>query len=309
VPGCGANPFNIAPAASNIRVIEACVGDVERLIPALKEAWVVFNLAGEISHSRSMEDPERDLYLNTVTQLRFLMACRAHCPGARILYASTRQIYGKPVYLPVDEQHPVQPIDFNGVHKCAATQYHLLFARRGDLDCCVLRLSNVYGPRMALHLPHQGFLGVYAARALSAEPIAVYGDGTQVRDPLHVDDAVNAFLAVGAAPALKSRVFNVGGPHAITLAEIAAVASREGGQSPVHYLPFPEHLLRTDIGSYRSDFSRLREELGWNPRIAFAEGFRDTLAYFREHREHYLGLAAPGGLSGSTRLEYPASAR
>ncbi len=313
VPGCGANLFNIAPVASDVDVIEACVGDVEKFTAPLKEADVVFNLAGEISHSRSMEDPERDLYLNTVTQLRFLLACRVHCAGARILYASTRQVYGKPEYLPVDENHRVQPIDFNGVHKCAATQYHLLLARRGDLDCRVLRLSNVYGPRMALHLPQQGFLGVYICRALNREPIVVYGAGTQLRDPVHVDDVVGAFLSAGSAPDLKSRVFNIGGPHPITLREIAATAARlsarAGEQSPIHELPFPDHLLRMDIGSYFSDPARIERELGSIPQVEFEDGLRDTLSYYRKHGGHYLGLAKQPEPPAATRLAYQAIAR
>ncbi|MSV29276.1 MAG: NAD-dependent epimerase/dehydratase family protein [Bryobacterales bacterium] len=306
VPGCGANLFNIAPIVPGIDLIESCIGDVERFASALKEADAIFNLAGEISHSRSMDDPERDLYLNTVTQLRFLLACRANCPGARILYASTRQIYGKPVYLPVDEQHPVQPIDFNGVHKCAATQYHLLLARRGDLDCRVLRLSNVYGPRMALHLPQQGFLGVYVARALNGEPIVVYGDGEQLRDPVHVDDVVEVFLRAGLAPDLKSRVFNVGGPQPVTLNEIAAAAARQSGRSPIHHLPFPEHLIRMDIGSYFSDLTRTQRELGWVPSIEFEAGLKGTLAYYREHRDRYFGFTKQPELPTAARLEYPA---
>ncbi len=307
VPGCGANLFNIAPIASAINVIDSCIGDVERFTSALKDADAVFNLAGEISHSRSMEDPERDLYLNTVTQLRFLLACRANCPGARILYASTRQIYGKPVYLPVDEKHPVQPIDFNGVHKCAATQYHLLLARRGDLDCRVLRLSNVYGPRMALHLPQQGFLGVYIARALTGEPILVYGGGEQLRDPVHVDDVVEAFLRAGLAPDMEPRVFNVGGPHPLTLSEIAAAAARQSGRSPIHHLPFPESLTRMDIGSYVTDLTRMQRELAWAPGIEFEDGLRSTLAYYRGNSDRYLGFTKHPERPAAVRLEYPAS--
>src|SRR5689334_8319670 len=184
--GCGANLFNIAPISSNIAVVRADIGQAEEFVTALAQAEIIFNLAGEISHSSSMEQPERDLDINVVAQLRFLLACREYCPGSRIVYAGTRQLYGKPLYLPVDERHPIQPVDFNGVHKFAATQYHLLLTNLGDLDSVVLRLSNVYGPRMALHLPQQGFLSVFLKRALEGQPITVFGDGSQLRDPVHV---------------------------------------------------------------------------------------------------------------------------
>ena len=291
VAGCGSNPFNISPVASQVEVVHEDMGNTAAFEATLRETQVIFNLAGEISHSRSMEDPERDLRLNTLPQLRFLQACRTHCPAARIIYSSTRQVYGKPEYLPVDEQHSIQPIDFNGVHKYAATQYHLLLARRGDLDCVVLRLSNVYGPRMALHLSQQGFLGVYLHRALNRETLDLYGDGNQLRDPIHVDDAVDAFLLAATSSSLKSRLFNVGGPEPLTVRQIADIVADQSGGSVVRQLPFPEHLLQIDIGSYVSDTARIRSELGWNPGIAFPEGIRGSLAWYRQYRDQYLGMA------------------
>ncbi len=290
VAGCGANAFNVSPVRSDIEVIETDIGNPASFESRLREAGFVFNLAGEISHTRSMEDPERDLRLNAMSQLRFLLGCRAHCPMARIVYASTRQVYGKPDYLPVDERHAIQPIDFNGIHKYAAAQYHLLLARRGDLDCAVLHLSNVYGPRMALHLPQQGFLGTYVRCALNCEPIVVYGDGNQRRDPMHVDDAVDAFLRAGAASSLGHRVFNAGGPHALSLRQIAEMTASQSEGSVVRQMPFPAELQQIDIGSYFSDTVRIRLELGAISKIVFEDGIRDTLAYYRENREFYRGL-------------------
>jgi len=288
LPGCGANPFNVASVESEIRVIAADVGDPEEFSAQLAETQIVFNLAGEISHSRSMEQPERDLQVNTLSQLRFLLACREYCPAARIVYAGTRQVYGKPEYLPVDEHHPIHPVDFNGVHKYAAMQYHLLLARRGDLDCIALRLSNVYGPRMALHLPQQGFLGVYLRQALEGKPIMVYGDGSQLRDPVHVGDVVDAFLLAGVASRLDSRKFNIGGPQVVCVGEIAATVACLGGATAVHEIPFPDDARRIDVGSYYSETARARRELGWTPRIELGDGIQSTLAFYRTYRDHYI---------------------
>lgn len=293
IDGCGSNVSNLAGVP--VEVITADIGDPARFEGRLREASCVFNLAGEISHSRSMSDPERDLALNTVSQLRFLLACREHCPrNVRILYASTRQVYGKPQYLPVDEKHPIQPVDFNGVHKYAATQYHDLLARTGDLDCMILRLSNVYGPRMALHLPQQGFLGVHIRRALLGEPLLVYGDGEQLRDPVFVGDVVRAFLAAGSAPRPSHRLYNVGGPEALSLQRIARTIAAQGRGSRVETVPFPPHLLRHDIGSYYTDNTRLQEDLGISPRVLFDDGIRETVAWFRARASQYL---EPFGLS------------
>lgn len=285
--GCGANLFNVAPVASEIRMISAGIGQVEEFTAALAQSEIVFNLAGEVSHSSSMEQPERDLDINVLAQLQFLLACREYCPGARIVYAGTRQLYGKPIYLPVDERHPIQPVDFNGVHKFAATQYHLLLTNLGDLDCVVLRLSNVYGPRMALHLPHQGFLSVFVRRALDGRPIVVFGDGSQLRDPVHVDDVIEAFLLAGTATGLNSRVFNIGGPQAVCIGEVAATVARLGGCT-VEHVPFPEDLRNIDIGSYCSDIACAERELSWIPRVWFHEGIETTFQFYRRYREQYL---------------------
>jgi UDP-glucose 4-epimerase len=295
LPDCGANRFNLHPYESQIEWIKADIGDTERFAASLPGTDVVFNLAGEISHSRSMTDPERDLQLNTISQLHFLLACRNRCQSARVVYASTRQIYGKPLYLPVDENHEIQPVDFNGVHKYAASQYHLLMSARGDLDCAILRLSNVYGPRMAIRLPQQGFLGVYLRRALEGQPIQIYGDGMQLRDPIHVDDVVRAFLAAGSTPRLESRFFNVGGPHPLTLRDIAESVALAGGNkgTTLEMVPFPEHLRKMDIGSYYTDNTRMKRELGIEPLIDFDSGIRETMAYYKEHKRHYLSTPEP----------------
>ena len=197
VAGCGANLYNLKPYEQSIDWIDADLSEPDALRPAIRDAEVIFNLAGEISHIHSMEFPERDLQLNTVSQLRFLDACRQENQGIRVVYAGTRQAFGRPEYLPVDEGHPVRPVDFNGVHKYAATMYHVMMSDLGQLDAIVLRLTNVYGPRMSLNVAGQGFLGVFFRRALLHEPIAVYGDGEQLRDPAYVDDVVDAFLAAG----------------------------------------------------------------------------------------------------------------
>ena len=288
VDGCGANPYNVQPIAHCVRVIPRDIGEAADFRDTLREAQVIFNLAGEISHIQSMECPERDLQINALAQLRFVRECARHARGVRIVYASTRQVYGTPEYLPVDERHPVSPVDFNGIHKHAAGMYHLMLTRCGELDAAVLHLTNVYGPRMALHLPSQGVLSAFLRRLSEGGHLEVFGNGAQLRDPLYVDDVVDAFLMVGAAPSLRRRTFTVGGPQALTLREIAEMASREAGAGEVHCRPLPKERASVDIGSYWSDSSRIREEVGWEPAVPFEEGFARTLAYYREHVSAYL---------------------
>ena len=293
VTGCGGNPFNLDPVQAVVEVMQADIGDVDRVRDAIRGSDTIFNLAGEISHVHSMRFPVRDLEINTLAQLKFLQAVAEIAPGARVVYAGTRQVYGAPEYLPVDETHPVNPVDFNGVHKYAATMYHLMLQRMGVLDAVVLRLTNVYGPRMALNAPCQGFLSTYLRKLLTGQTLEVFGDGRQLRDPLFVEEAVDAMLVVGAAETLPSRAYNAGGPEPLPLGEIAAIASRLAGVAAPVYREFPADRKAIDIGSYYTDSSRIRGDFGWRPAIRFEEGMRRTLEYYAGTLERYLDPSKP----------------
>jgi UDP-glucose 4-epimerase len=292
VAGCGANLHNIEPVRREVEIIPLGICEAARFREAIESSEIVFNLAGEISHVHSMQFPERDLQLNGVAQLQFLLACAKHAPGIRVVYASTRQVYGVPDYLPTDELHPIHPVDFNGIHKYIATSYHLLLSQLGQLDAVALRLTNIYGPRMALNIPCQGFLSTFLRRVLLGYDIEVFGDGNQLRDPVYVDEAVEAFLLAGKAPTLASRVYNVGGGQALRLSEIAETLVRAAGGQVV-YRPFPEDRKAIDIGSYYTDSTRINEHLGWKPQIRFEEGILRTLEYYRRELPHYLNPAEP----------------
>ncbi len=275
----GGNQRNILPVRDLIRVVLADLKDADRFAGELEPPELIFNLAGEVSHARSMNAPLRDLELNVIAQLAFLQACAAHFPGIRVVYTGTRQVYGRPEFLPVTEDHPVQPIDFNGVHKFAASAYHLLLSRQGVLDGIVLQLTNVYGPRMALAVEGQGFLSVYLRHALHGKPIQVWGDGQQRRDPVHVDDVVEALLRAGFASG-TSRVFNLAGPEALEMQRIATIAAAAGNCQLVQR-PFSAAEKAIEIGSYYADTSRIARELQWKPRIRFEEGFPETLRFYQ----------------------------
>jgi UDP-glucose 4-epimerase len=287
VPGCGSNPENICPTGSRIKLIERDIGDAAAFRSAVSESEIIFNLAGEVSHIHSMRQPTRDLRINALAQLQFLTECAASAPGVRIVYASTRQVYGMPRYLPVDERHPIEPVDFNGIHKHAAGQYHIMLSRAGRLDAAVLRLTNVYGPRMAVHAPCQGFLPVFFRRLLRNEPIEIYGDGAQVRDPVYVSDVVESFLIVGRIQKLPSRVYNIGGPAALPIHQIARVTCEAAGAAVPVRRAFPETLRQIDIGGYSTDWRLAQRELNWSPRVSLEQGLASTIAYFRANWAKY----------------------
>lgn len=292
IPGCGANLHNVAPVMDRVRVLHCDIGEMADT-EAIRRARVIFNMAGEISHIHSMEFPERDLLINSVSQLRFLQMVARVNPGVRTVFASTRQIYGKPLYLPIDERHPLNPVDYNGVHKLAAGAYHLMLSRSGHLDAVILRLTNVYGPRMSLAIPCQGFLSTFLRRVLTGNGLEVYGDGAQLRDPVFVDDVVDAFLTAGAARIREERIFNVGGPQPLSLRQIAEICCRIGGNLPFGLRPFPADRAVFDIGSYYTDSTLIGKELGWRAGTTFEDGIERTLAYYRSQMDQYLDPAKP----------------
>ena len=291
VPEYGGNLANITGIEDRVRVNISDVRDPHSLGPLVRGQDVLFNLAGQTSHLDSMTDPFTDLEINCRAQLSILEACRRHNPEVKIVFASTRQIYGRPQYLPVDEAHPIAPVDVNGIHKAAGEAYHLLYGKVYGLRVCALRLTNTYGPRMRVRDARQTFLGVWLKAALVGETIEVWGDGSQRRDLLYVDDTVRAFLSAAARDEANGEVFNVGAPTSVTLKELAELlVSLRAGASYV-LVPFPADRKAIDIGDYYTAGGKIRDVLGWEPSVGLEEGLRRSLDYYAGREEEYWGAA------------------
>jgi UDP-glucose 4-epimerase len=287
VPEHGGHRRNL-DSCGGITTTIARIDDRDAVVPMLERAEFVFNVAGQVSHSESMADPLRDLDLNVRSHLGFLELARQVRPQAVIVHTSTRQVYGRPRYLPVDEEHPACPLDVNGVDKLAGEQLHLLYARAHVLAVSALRLTNVYGPRQCLTRRGLGFLPVFIGRALRDEPIGVYSDGRQLRECVHVDDVVRALVLAAVTPDAVGEVFNVGHPDALELVDIAQlVVQTARSASDVTLTPWPPQQARIDIGSFQSDCSKAKRMLGWEPHIGFPAGIDETIAFYRE-RPWYL---------------------
>jgi UDP-glucose 4-epimerase len=292
----GADAHNLVPDGDHtetdarITVIEADIGDTTRpdVRAATLAADVVFNLAGQVSHVDSMDDPLFDLDVNTTSQFRFLELLRRENPTATVVYTSTRQIFGKPRYLPVDEDHPVAPVDVNGITKYATEQLHLLYHEVYGLRATAVRLTNVFGPRQRLRDDLQGFLPIFVRRALAGDAIAVFGDGEQQRDCLYVDDVVECLLLAATASDAPGQIFNVGNDERLSLGAIADAVVAAAGTGRVEHVPWPPDRDAIDIGSYFGDSSKAKRLLGWEPRTAFAAGIARTLAFYRARAAWYL---------------------
>jgi UDP-glucose 4-epimerase len=288
VPRHGGNRHNLERAAAPITVVEADMGDADAVRAAAADTEIVFNLAGQVSHVDSMADPLFDLDVNARSQFAFLELLRAENPDAVVVYTSTRQVFGRPQYLPVDEDHPVAPVDVNGITKLAAEQLHLLYASLYGLRACAVRLTNVYGPRQRLRDDFQGFLPIFVRRALAGESITVFGEGEQERDCLYVDDVVECLLLAANSPDAAGEVFTVGNDERLSLRAIAETVVAAAGAGSVELAPWPPDRDAIDIGSYFGDASKAKRVLGWSPRVALADGMASTVAFFRAHAPDYL---------------------
>jgi UDP-glucose 4-epimerase len=271
-------------------VVEADIGATDRpdVHDATVAADVVFNLAGQVSHVDSMDDPLFDLDVNTTSQFRYLELLRRENPSATVVFTSTRQIFGKPRYLPVDEDHPVAPVDVNGITKYATEQLHLLYHDVYGLAATAVRLTNVFGPRQRLRDDLQGFLPIFVRRALADDAITVFGDGEQQRDCLYVDDVVECLLLAATSSEAPGEIFNVGNDERLSLGAIADAVVAAAGQGRVDFVPWPPDRDAIDIGSYFGDSSKAKRLLGWEPRTSFATGIARTLAFYRERAAWYL---------------------
>jgi len=305
IPEYGGNPFNIADFRYRVSVNVCDVRDPFAMTYLLAGKDYLFNLAGQTSHLDSMTDPHTDLGINATAQLSILEACKKVNRGIKIVFASTRQLYGKPDSLPVNENHPVRPVDVNGINKLAGEWYHLLYNNVYGIKACALRLTNTYGPGMRVVDARQTFLGIWLRLLIEGKPIKVFGDGLQLRDFNFVDDCVAAMLSAGASDITGGKVYNLGSREVISVKDLAELLVSLGYGGSYEIVPFPDDRKAIDIGDYYGDFSAIRRDIGWEPQVNLRQGLQRTVAYYLQNHAQYwksdagnVALAAFAGRSG-----------
>jgi UDP-glucose 4-epimerase len=288
LPAYGGNPFNIQGIEDLVRVNIADVRDEYSMAYLVQGRDFIFNLAGQVSHIDSMADPYTDLEINVRSQVSILEACRKNNREVKIIYTSTRQLYGKPVYLPVDEKHPILPTDANGINKLSGELYHILYNNVYGVRTVSLRLTNTYGPRQLLKHSRQGFIGWFIRNIVGGDEIQIYGDGSQVRDFNYVDDVVDAMLLSAVSENANGEIYNLGGQEPISLKSLAELLIEINGSGSYRLVPFPPDKKLIDIGDFYGDHSKIVRELGWKPSTPLREGLEKTIAYYRENISHYI---------------------
>lgn len=287
IPEYGGNLFNIRDFRDEVTINISDVRDPHSMRYLIQNQDFLFNLAGQTSHMDSMQDPFTDMEINCHSQLSILEACRNYNPGIKVVFASTRQIYGKPDYNPVDEKHPIRPADVNGINKMAGEWYHILYNNVYNIRTSVLRLTNTYGPGMRIKDARQTFLGIWIRLLLEDKSFEVW-EGHQLRDFTYIDDAVDAFLLAAANPDADGKVFNIGGKPPMSLKDLADLLTVIHGSGKYLQKAYPEDRKKIDIGDYYSNYDLITSVLGWEPKISLTEGLTRTLEYYQKNRVHYL---------------------
>jgi UDP-glucose 4-epimerase len=287
IPEYGGNFQNISGIEDRLRVNIADVRDEYSMNYLVQDKDDLFNLAGQTSHMDSMRDPFTDLEINCRAQLSILEACHKHNSGIKVVYASTRQIYGKPDYLPVDERHLLHPTDVNGINKMAGEWYHILYNNVYGVRACALRLTNTYGPRMRVKDARQTFLGIWIKNLLDGVPIQVWGDGMQIRDFTYVDDCVEALLLAASTPSAHGQIFNLGSDETINLKNLASLVVEIAGAGSYDIIPYPPDRKPIDIGDYYGDYRFIQGRLGWRPQVGLREGLARTIDFYRKNQQYY----------------------
>lgn len=287
LPNQGGNFYNLRNTGDKVTVHRADLGDGSVINHLVGGMDFIFNLAGSVSHLDSMVNPQHDLEHNCATQLALLEACRSFNPHVKVVFTSTRQVYGEPLYLPVDEQHRLSPPDINGIHKLTAEYYHLLYHRIYGLRTVCLRLTNTFGPRQMMKHNRQSFIAWFIRQALDGEVIELYGEGKQRRDLNYVDDVVDALLLAGASEAAEGEIFNLSGGDPVSLADLAKLIISLTGRGAVDRVPFPPERQLIDIGNFYSSHQKIETMLGWRPATPLREGLARTVEFYQQHREHY----------------------
>jgi UDP-glucose 4-epimerase len=293
IPDYGGNLFNIDGIADRVHVNIADIRQQSTMNFLVRDRDVVFNLAGQVSHIDSMRDPYTDLEINCRSQLTILEACRYRNPGVKVVFAGTRQVYGRPDSLPVSEAHLVRPTDVNGINKAAGEYYHLVYNNVFGVRACSLRLTNVFGPRQLIKHNRQGFIAWFIRLAIEGRTIPIYGDGEQLRDFVYVDDAADAFLRAGAMDACNGDAFNVGGDQPLSHRALTTMLVEIAGSGRIEFVDWPADKKAIDIGSFYADSTKFKRTTGWSPSVGVRQGLERAVAFYRRHLSRYVD---PGDL-------------
>ncbi len=284
----GWNFANIREIEDRIHFIKGDVRDKKVIGQSVPEAEIIFHMAAQVGREISMEDPKLDTDINCMGILNILESARQMDSPPKIIYAGSRGQVGEPVYLPVNEKHPDHPTDIYGINKLAAEKYLLLYHKVYGIPAVTLRLNNVYGPRCQMHAGFYGILNWFMSNAMQGRPITVYGEGSQTRDYVYIDDVVDAFVRSAIANEVVGEICYVGSGKETVFLDMVKEIVRAVGKGEIVHVPFPESREKIDIKRFVVDITKIQTLLGWTPEVDLSEGVERTCSFYKERLDQYL---------------------
>jgi UDP-glucose 4-epimerase len=263
----------------NLEIMEGDFSSESDIAKAVVGCGICFHLVSTTLPKTSNQDPVYDIETNLIGTVR-LLGHALQAGITKIIYLSSGgAVYGPPMDLPITETHPTNPICSYGITKLAVEKYLGMFQKLHGLDYVTLRLSNLYGERQRTQ-SSQGAVAVFLGKALRGETVEIWGDGSVVRDYIHISDAINALTAAVGNDS-GERVFNIGSGLGISLNEVLAeIEFAMGVKVERIYLdarPF-------DVPSSVLAIDRARQVMGWEPKMSFPGGLARTLNWMERQR-------------------------
>lgn len=286
LPLYGGNEFNLEKIRGDIEFVKGDIRDAEVVKHVVAGKDVVFHLAAQVSYIDSKDQPFLDLDINGRGTLTLLEAVRELAPQARVLFASSRLVYGKILTIPVSEDHPTNPLSVYGIHKLLGEKYSRYYADTFGLQTIAVRIPNPYGPRQQMKHGKYSIVGWFVRQALDGETITIFGDGTQERDYLYISDIVDAFLHL-AVRGEKGEAYNIGTDERIRFVDMVDAVLAQAKTGRKEHVPWPEHYEKNETGNYIAATSKIHVLTGWKPRVTLKQGIQEMIAYYKQYRQYY----------------------
>ena len=283
----GANYFNIKGIENKVTVNISDIRDKESIKELVFGKDIIFNLAGQVSHNDSLENPFLDADINYIGQLNVLEAVRKYASNATVLFAGSRLQFGEIEKIPVSEDHPLKPKTPYALNKGASENLYLFYHRVHSISTVVFRIANPYGPRAQMRHPKYCIINWFLRLAIDNQTIKIFGDGNQVRDYIYIDDLAEAFILAAVNERAAGEVFNIGSGVGTRFKDMANLILKNVKKGEVEHVPWPEKYINVETGDYISDIRKAERMLGWVPKTSLKEGVKRMFRYYQKNGKYY----------------------
>jgi len=283
----GANYFNIAPIKNKVKINISDIRDKESIKQLVRDKDIIFNLAGQISHNDSINDPFLDAEINYLGHLNVVEAVKNYAPNARILFSGSRLQFGEVQRIPVSEEHPLRPKTPYALNKEAAENLYMFYNRVHNISTVVFRIANPYGPRAQMQHSKYCIINWFLRLAMEDKTIKIFGEGNQIRDYIYVDDLAEAFILAGTDDRVSGEIFNIGSGVGTKFRDMAALIIKVVKKGKIESVPWPKEYLNIETGDYITNISKIKAMLNWTPRTNLEKGIELTFSYYNKNKKYY----------------------